>query len=207
MESLGTPELFRTSTTEQHLNLPPPSISAGNKVAIQLPPQSISTLEFSNVVFSSTSNLIENGDFESTTEENGTVVPTSWLIEGEKNGVTDDEAWRGEYSGVLELGLGKHTALFQDFILATNETISSCSLHLSGWCSSARAGTKLAAVHNGYRVKEVEINSDGAYSSYGLSFTAMTGSTIGVRFFNDGTLLGGVAKIDNVRLHAKCVAA
>ncbi|ODM97364.1 Endo-beta-1,6-galactanase [Orchesella cincta] len=204
-ESVGSLALFRTSPNEQHLNLPPPTISASNKVQVVSPPQSISTLEVSDVVLASGENLLQNGGFESVQDINGTSYPTAWTLQGgSNNGITSENSWRGEYSGVLDIRLGSTSALLQNITLASSKLLASCTLYLTAWCSSSQGGTKLGVKINAGEGPVVDINRNGAYSSYGVSFSASAGDIIEVYFENTGALLMGVARVDNVFLHAKC---
>lgn len=201
-DTVGTPALYRTSSAEQHLNLPPPSVSAGNKVSIRSPPESVSTLEFSGIQLSSQANLIKNGDFESVSDDG---TPSDWKLTGGNTGVSGENAWRGSHSGSIQIGLGRTPSLVQDFVLSDNSSLpSSCSVFLSAWCLSTQPGTQLEVRVNGILETELDIGRNGAYSNYGIGFHVDPSDTITIYFGNNGTLIGGSAKIDNVFVHVKC---
>lgn len=202
--TLGTPTLFRTSSVEQHVNVPPPSIDGGSLVLLETPPESVSTLEFTGIEYHDLINLISNGDFEDVETINGDVVPLAWNETSHNYGVTEDNSWRGQYSGSLRLGLAS-SSIVQAVQLPDNH--SNCTLYLTAICSSTQLGTSIKlSLPNTDQSASQSIGSFGAYNLYSISHeVSEDDNVVLVSLENRGGVLGGTAKIDNAFLHSTCI--
>lgn len=186
--SLGQVETFRTSSREPHTSIESPTLN-GNQLTFEFPSRSVTTFKISAAISSSNSNLILNGDFESTESD-------AWFtLYGARadNGINGYYVRRGRYSGFIDYN-DSELSLMQNVIIPQSKTY-----YLSAWCATSGPNTVFGILINGKQGPELKVNSNAGYQLYGLSIDAQESDVLSIYIYSQQG--DHSAQIDDVQLH------
>ncbi|ODN00992.1 Endo-beta-1,6-galactanase [Orchesella cincta] len=186
--SLGEMEAFRTSPSEPHVPITPPSLS-GNQFDFSFPAKSVTTFKMSGSIAKVASNLVTNGDFESGRQD-------AWfLLYGQRqdSAINGNYVRRGSFSGYVDFNES-------ELSLMQNVTVRETKrYYLTAWCASSGENTKFGALVNGQQGPELTITSWAGYQVYGLSIDAAASDVISIYVYAQKGNYN--AQIDDVELH------
>lgn len=186
--SVGQVEAFRTSSSEPHLSIDPPT-SEENQLSFTFPSRSVTTLRISATTSSLTANLVVNGDFESD-------ATSPWfLLYGDRqdSGINGQYVRRGRKSGYIDY-TDSELSLMQNVTVAQTKTY-----YLSAWCSTSGPNTLFGILVNGEQGPELTVKSWSGYQLYGLSVDAKASDILSIYIYSRKG--NHNAQIDDVELH------